>query len=183
MTAWNSSGGSPKKQNEKHASVQAWRSRAYQNEWNKKWNSTGHQGPGFQGERPGRWCAVRWLETNFDTKNSGYKNCASWKLEGLLPSTLRRSKAWMKIAEASAKHPRSSTAASRWDFFQGNLGRIWRIGVFFESCRLCKQEAPLVVACVACDLAEASAISIYEKGRKVPELRLNTRTVPWVWGR
>lgn len=90
---------------------------------------------------------------------------------------------WMKIAEASAKHPGSSTAASRWDFFQGNLGRIWRIGVSFESCRLCKQEAPLVVACVACDLAEASAISIYEKGWKVPELRLNTRTVPWVWGR
>lgn len=167
-----------KKRNEKHASVQAWRSRAYQNEWNKKWNSTGNQGPGFQGERPEKVCQLAW--NKFGTKNYGYKSCASWKLNlplfgGPMP--------WMKIAEASAKHPGSSTAASRWDFFQGNLGRIWRIGVSFESCRLCKQEAPLVVACVACDLAEASAISIYEKGWKVPQLRLDTRTVPWVWGR
>ena len=152
-----------KKRNEKHASVQAWRSRAYQNEWNKKWNSTGNQGPGFQGERPEKVCQLAW--NKFCTKNYGYKSCASWKLNlplfgGPMP--------WMKIAEASAKHPGSSTAASRWDFFQGNLGRIWRIELWpdccasFEPCRLCKQEAPLVVACVACDLAEASAISIYE---------------------
>lgn len=112
-----------------------------------------------------------------------------WKLKGLVPSTLWRSNTPNEICWGFGKASWIFDSSFTVRFLPGKLGSNfgeWNFDqivviccVSFESCHLCKQEAPLVtlvVACVACDLAEYQCPESEEDSCSVIRNSLDTET-------